>query len=72
MTDQNPLTGRDATDTALERMAPGFDIIHFAGHAVIGRDAPQLSHLVLASDGHSDGARVFDEIASGSCRARGS
>jgi CHAT domain-containing protein len=61
--DQNPLTGRDATDTALERMVPGFDILHFAGHAVVVRDAPQLSHLVLASDGHSDGAVFSTEIA---------
>jgi CHAT domain-containing protein len=61
--DQNPLTGRDATDTALERMAPNFDILHFAGHAVVARDAPQLSHLVLASDGRSDGAVFSTDIA---------
>jgi CHAT domain-containing protein len=60
---QNPLIGRDATDTALEHLAPGFDILHFAGHAVVGRDAPQLSHLVLASDGSSDGAVFSTEIA---------
>jgi CHAT domain-containing protein len=57
------LTGRDATDAALERLAPAFDILHFAGHAVVGRDAPQLSHLVLASDGRSDGAVFSTEIA---------
>jgi len=61
--DQNPLTGRDATDTALERMAPNFDILHFAGHAVVARDVPQLSHLVLASDGRSDGAVFSTDIA---------
>lgn len=57
------LTGRDATDAALERLAPAYDILHFAGHAIVGRDAPQLSHLVLASDGRSDGAVFSTEIA---------
>jgi CHAT domain-containing protein len=61
--DQNPLIGKDATDEALERMTPAFDILHFAGHAVVGRNAPQLSHLVLASDGRSDGAVFSTEIA---------
>jgi CHAT domain-containing protein len=42
---------------------PSFDILHFAGHAVVGRNAPQLSHLVLASDGRSDGAVFASEIA---------
>jgi CHAT domain-containing protein len=60
---QTPLIGRDATDMALERMAPNVDILHFAGHAVVGRDAPQLSHLVLASDGRSGGAVFSTEIA---------
>jgi large subunit ribosomal protein L18 len=44
-------------------MAPHFDILHFAGHAVVARDAPQLSHLVLASDGRSDGAVFSTDIA---------
>jgi CHAT domain-containing protein len=61
--DQSPLTGRDATDTALERMAPSFDIIHFAGHAIVVSNVPQLSHLVLASDGRSDGAVFSTDIA---------
>lgn len=61
--DQNPLTGKDATDAALERLAPAFDILHFAGHAVVTGDAPQLSHLVLASEGRSDGAVFASEIA---------
>jgi len=61
--DQSALVGKDATDTALETLAPKADIIHFAGHAVVGRDAPELSHLVLASDGNSDGAVFSTEIA---------
>jgi CHAT domain-containing protein len=60
---QSPLTGKDATDAAFERLAPAFDILHFAGHAVVAGDAPQLSHLVLASDGRSDGAVFSTEIA---------
>jgi CHAT domain-containing protein len=60
---QTPVIGRDATDVALERMAPAFDILHFAGHAVVGRDAPQMSHLVLASEGRSRGAVFSTDIA---------
>ena len=60
---QNALIEREATDVALERMAPQADVIHFAGHAIVGRDAPQLSHLVLASDGQSDGVVFSTEIA---------
>jgi CHAT domain-containing protein len=59
----NPLTGREATDSTFQRMAPGFDILHFAGHAVVGRNAPQLSHLVLAPEARSDGAVFSSEIA---------
>jgi CHAT domain-containing protein len=57
------LSGPDATDAALEQMAPSFDVIHFAGHAVVGRDAPQLSHLVLARAGKSEGVVFSSDIA---------
>jgi CHAT domain-containing protein len=57
------LTGRDATDSAFQRMSPKFDILHFAGHAIVGRNAAQLSHLVLAPQGRSDGAVFSSEIA---------
>jgi CHAT domain-containing protein len=60
---QSAVVGAAATDVAVERMAPRFDILHFAAHAVVGRNAPQLSHLVLASDGHSTGAVFASEIA---------
>lgn len=60
---QKPVVGLDATDAAVERMAPRYDILHFAAHAVVGREAPQLSHLVLTSDGHSTGAVFASEIA---------
>lgn len=61
--DQSPLTGPSATHSALRRLAPQFDILHFAGHAVVGRDAPELSHLVLASDQEANGAVFSTEIA---------
>lgn len=57
------LTGPAATDAALQRLAPSFDIVHFAGHAIVGREAPELSHLVLASDGTSEGVVFASEIA---------
>jgi CHAT domain-containing protein len=60
---QKPVVGAEATDAVVERMAPRFDILHFAAHAVVGREAPQLSHLVLSSDGHSTGAVFASEIA---------
>lgn len=60
---QRPLLGASATDATLRRRAPEAEILHFAGHAVVGRDAPQLSYLVLASDGHSTGAVFASEIA---------
>jgi len=57
------LTGRNATDSAFQRMTPNSDILHFAGHAIVGRNAAQLSHLVLAPQGRSDGAVFSSEIA---------
>jgi CHAT domain-containing protein len=62
-TDRKLLVDSEATDAALERSAPGAEILHFAGHAVVARDAPQMSHLVLASDGRSSGAVFSSAIA---------
>jgi CHAT domain-containing protein len=39
------------------------DVLHFAGHAVVRTDAPQMSHLVLASEGGSGGAVFSRDIA---------
>jgi len=61
--DQSPLIGPEATDAAVERLAPAAEIFHFAGHAIVARDAPQMSHLVLASDGHSSGTVFSSAIA---------
>jgi CHAT domain-containing protein len=62
------LVGSRATDTELASIAPTFGIVHFAGHALVRPDAPGLSHLVLASDGTSDGAIFAGEIASWNLR----
>lgn len=50
------LLGREATDAAFASLAPSFDVLHFAGHAVVRLDAPRLSYLLLASDGQTGGA----------------
>jgi CHAT domain-containing protein len=62
---RNPtvLVDKEATDAAFAALAPQADVIHFAGHAVVGRDAPQRSHLVLASDGQSAGVLFSTDIA---------
>ena len=62
------LIGKDASDLALDSLAPRFDVLHFAGHAVVRSDAPRLSHLVLAPKGTSDGAAFASEIASWNLR----
>lgn len=57
------LIGPEATDVSLEAIAPTVDVLHFAGHAVVRTDAPQMSHLVLAPDDGSEGAVFSSEIA---------
>src|SRR6185503_19154025 len=57
------LTGAEATDDSLQRLAPSFDVIHFAGHAVARTDVPDMSYLVLASRNGSDGALFASDIA---------
>lgn len=44
------LRGPEATRSAFLRLAPNYEIIHFAGHAVINRSEPSLSALVFAPD----------------------
>ena len=57
------LIGAAATDVTLRSMAPAFDVLHFAGHAVVRTDAPQMSYLVLASRNGSPGAVFAGDIA---------
>jgi CHAT domain-containing protein len=49
------LTGKDATSHRFLDEAGSFDILHFAGHAVVSPEYPDRSHLVLART--SDGGR---------------
>lgn len=60
---RSTLTSAQATDVALRKAAPDADVLHFAGHAVVRTDAPQMSHLVLAPDAGSGGAVFSSDIA---------
>ena len=62
------LVGAAATDRSLRALAPGFDVLHFAGHAIVRADMPRLSHLVLAPDRTSAGAAFASDIASWNLR----
>lgn len=62
-TKSSTLVGPAATDVTLGAMVSGFDVLHFAGHAVVRTDAPEMSHLVLASRGGSGGAVFASDIA---------
>jgi CHAT domain-containing protein/TolA-binding protein len=60
------LTAARATPRRFLELAPGFDVIHFAGHAVVDPDSPALSALILAADPASgdSGALYADRISS--------
>ncbi|MDI7248054.1 MAG: CHAT domain-containing protein [Bacillota bacterium] len=47
------LLGEDATVDALSQSAPGFDVVHVAGHAVFNPEDPMRSHIKLAGGGLS-------------------
>jgi CHAT domain-containing protein len=60
------LLSRDlATKRALLDNLGRFDIVHYAGHAVVNDQVPALSRLLLASDGASgdDGTLFVSELA---------
>lgn len=50
------LLGAEATRTAFRARAQGYDVIHFAGHAVLRTDAPLQSHLLFAPEPGDGGA----------------
>ncbi len=50
------LIGDAATRDAFLRDAPGHEVIHFAGHALVNADVPALSRLLLASTPNASGA----------------
>lgn len=61
--DASLLIGASATSAAVERVTPFVDVFHFAGHAVVRTDAPRMSHLLLASDEHGDGAVFSSDVS---------
>ncbi|GBD31639.1 hypothetical protein HRbin33_00598 [bacterium HR33] len=56
------LIGKEATEEKFIEEARKFDIVHFAGHAVVKPEAPSLSHLLFAP-GPGDGALYARELA---------
>jgi CHAT domain-containing protein len=44
------LSGDRATKNAFEQLAPSYDVVHFAGHAVSNANRPEFSMLVLTPD----------------------
>lgn len=57
------LEGARATKAAFLAEAGGHDFVHFAGHAVLNRGFPLLSHLVFAPEGpHESGALYAHEL----------
>ncbi len=56
------LIGGEATEERFVGEARKFDIVHFAGHALVRAEAPSLSRLLLAA-GSGDGALYAREVA---------
>jgi CHAT domain-containing protein len=56
------LEGADATIAAFRDAARSADLVHFAGHGLYRPDRPELSHLVFASTGDSEGALFARDI----------
>ena len=60
--DSRTLTGREASEAAVQLLAGDADILHFACHGVIDEDDPKKNHLRLAPDKDNDGYLTADEI----------
>jgi CHAT domain-containing protein/tetratricopeptide (TPR) repeat protein len=45
------LTGRSATKDRFVDAAPGFDVVHFGGHALVNAEYPLMSRLLFAAEG---------------------
>jgi CHAT domain-containing protein len=58
------LTREQATAVAIQAAAGAAPIVHFAGHAIVNQDHPELSHLVLAApaDGSNSGALLARDV----------
>ena len=53
------LTGSGATQEAFLSAASRHEIVHFGGHALVNRDFPLLSHLLLAPEDQDDSGLLF-------------
>ena len=60
--DSRILTGTEASEAAVQLLAPDTDILHFACHGVIDENDPMKSHLRLTPDKNNDGYLTADEI----------
>ena len=60
--DSRILTGAEASEAAVQLLAPDADILHLACHGVIDENDPKKSHLRLAPDKNNDGFLTADEI----------
>jgi len=60
--DARILTGAEASEAAVQLLAPDADVLHLACHGVIDEDDPMKSHLRLAPDKTNDGYLTADEI----------
>lgn len=61
--DPTLLVNEAATKAAFVESAGGYDVVHFAGHAVSNDDYPGLSHLLLAgTNGQPNGMLFAHEI----------
>jgi CHAT domain-containing protein len=49
------MTGLAARRDSLRALLPAASILHFAGHAVVNGEQPELSYLALAADGSAEG-----------------
>ena len=60
--DSRVLAGNEASEAAVQLLAPDADILHLACHGVIDEDDPMKSHLRLTPDKTNDGYLTADEI----------
>ena len=60
--DGKVLLESQATKRMVKRESPKHDILHFAAHAELSKDAPLSSAILLAKDGKEDGRLTVKEI----------
>ena len=58
------VTAGDATESAIRRIEGGYDVIHYATHAVANDRDPLASFIGLGADAGADGLYHLNEIAS--------